>query len=759
MRPLPILLLAVVVAAITGFVFLTGDSDGGGSVLPSGVDPEGGAVEVGELPDSGAVTLPGDGSQRTSLENSLVGNGTESADAPLDLTSIDANALVGIVVDAGGVGIAECRVMFLEGGTGAFSWKGKATLGLDTAPLTTTGSDGSFRFENLPPGDSHALVVHHPEIALVLVEGILVGDYGEFEEPPIVLRYGKRIRGQVINEFGLPLEGVQVHVDGRWVPSDPQPSVDRLSTTTDAAGKYEIFGVPDGRRCLTAEAPGYSRMTRIQSLILNDKTGDSHIVNLTLQSQAQLAGRVTDVSGQGIGGVELLAVDRVAYRDVSHGRAVSEPDGSFSFEGLGGATYLVTLDSPIYGKVEKRDVQTPIDNLNLILQARPSWTGSVVDSATQAPVANFDLRLRHYATGEDQPSLPKGEWIAVRGSDDGAFAVPSPTVPGTWEVEVRSDGYAPGLSPTFAFQPGSAVDGIFVGLSQGGAITGRLVDQDGQPVVGGRIESRDDTWTDDAFSAMVGDEEGKLATERSSRSATDGSFVLVNLRPAAYQLLLRSSQHHQVTLPSLEVAEGDVLDVGEIVLQPGAALTGALFDSESSTVTGGMVFLAPKGQAGGVPVRRSKSGLNGTFRFQNVVPGTYLLSAKPPQPAGGMLSLWPEGGGEEVVLAGGTEDQRDVHLETWTKPKPLPPKPPTGNVAGKLVDADGAPVTGMLLLLQPTDREGEPIPGKSMREGEFSFTTLPPGAYSLYIDGHEDTAVDVEVVADRWTRHDLTLPQ
>ncbi|MFT7484433.1 MAG: hypothetical protein ACI9F9_000273 [Candidatus Paceibacteria bacterium] len=758
MRTAILSLLVLALAAGAGaYLFL--------STGPSSPGLQGdGVTLVDDGPDSG--TLPGlnpdsrdaagDG-QREAVNPGAEESGDAQSVSADELASLDSNTLLGQVVDVEGNGIGGCLVQFLKDGVPARLAGAESRLVGVVGGTTETDEEGHFRLEALPAGNHHALRVHHPEIALKFVTGVMVHTYGESLEPPIVLAYGKRLRGTVTNEFGLPLEGVQLHLDGDWLPSNPRPSHDRLSAVSDMDGNYEILGIPDGKRALTAVAESMGQVTRIQSLHFMDRTGQAHIVNIEMRSQAKLKGRVIDLAGSGIGGVELLALDRKAYRDVGNSRAVSAPDGSFSFSKLPPGKYHVSSRSPLYAPAAMLDVQTPIEDLNLVLTRLPAIRGRVVNGDTGAGLPDFVLQLMFHQLGPNHPATPMGNPLSVQGASDGNFVFPVRPLGGEFSLLATASGFAATASETFAITPGQAGAEVVVSMTRGGDIRGRVVTEDGEPLVGARIICRDNSWTDDPMSQMLGMEEGRIGTELSVRSNKDGQFRLANLRPASYQVTVSAARFHQSTQRDLLVAEGEELLMGEVSLSVGGGLHGVLLDAESTPVMGGVVFLNPVAGTSAMPVRRCKSGLEGRWKVGDVVPGAYLLTGKPPQAEDmGVFGMWPSPGGEQIMIEGGIDDQRIVHLDQWTVPKPPAPKPPTGNVSGSVLSAAGTGRVGVAIGLKSAGPEGAvDRDGKSGREGAFTFVAVPPGEYDLFITAEPATTVRVSVSADLWTNQDL----
>ncbi len=752
------LLLLLIALIVGGAVYFAVSQGGAGDAL----EPDSAGVtapEPSNLPDvdTGLRVDEPEGT-RTTLTEEESGQAQGSPIAT-DFSSSDANRLKGQVVDDKGDPIPECTVIFLADGSGAFSWKPQVGLDLSREPRSLTDEEGVFEFEDLPPGDTHALVVHHPDVLMKLVEGVIIGDFGEFIEPPIVLRFGKRMRGVVKNELGFPIADARLHLDGRWIPTDPQESVDRLSTTTDHHGKYQILGIPDGTRCLTVEAEGYGSLTRIQSLVFSDKTGESHIVNFTLKSQAELSGRITDLEGSPVPGAEVVAVDRSAYRDVANARVLVDEEGYYSVRGLQAGKYAMRASAPGYMQAIMLDVETPQQGLDLILTPFPMVRGQIVDAESGDPITSFSLRYRQPG-GFGGASIPTGEFRAFTSAVAGEFSIPVPVPPSKWILEARAPGYAPAESEAFTTSMDVDTVGIALAMTRGGGLKGRLVDGDGAPLFAGRLKSHDDAWIDDAFSEALGDQGEGDGTVREARSEKDGSFKLEHLNPGAYQLTARTANRHQVQVRGLNVVNGETLDVGDIVLELGASLRGTLYDSESSPIPGGLVFLRPKDSQVGAVVRRAKSGGTGEFRIHNIVPGSYLISATPPGTDRGSFTLWPSGTGDDVLLQGGIADSRDVHLDDWTLPKPPPPLPPSGYVTGSLLGTDGAGIVGASLELVPA-KPGrlQPHMAKTEREGRFTFIRVLPGDYILFATGHDQPRIPVTVIADEWTNRDVELTE
>jgi len=666
--------------------------------------------------------------------------------------------LAGRVLDPAGTPLAGCEVVFLAGGAWIASSRESVDFPLDHAPRTTTGEEGGFAFVGVAPGDDHALLVRHPRLRPELVQGVVVDAFARSEEPPIVLREGKRVVGTVRDRNGAPIEGAWLHLDGAWMPTGPRPSLDRLSATTDALGRYELRGVPDGKRCLTVTAEGFGTLTRVQSLVINDKTGDTHIADFELGTAVELRGRVLDLAGEAVAGAELLLIDRAAYRDVAHGSATSAIDGSWAIEGLLPGSYELRVTSADHEEVVQRDVAVPREPWSLLLQPKRRIQGRVADAESGAGLGRFSLRLRRFedGLGVTHPVGPLAEQV---GGPLGEFSIPAESELGPWVVEARAAGYAPSYSPPFDGSLEGDVTGVQVDMRRGGELRGRLVDAEGRPVVG-RVTCRDAAWVQDAMSAFLGEQGLGEATVRHLRCGADGGFVLSHLRPARYQLSARGPGLPERRLQGFEVVEGEALDLGEIVLPPGASVRGTIYGGDSMPIVGAMVFLQPADRHAGLALRRTKSGLGGAWRMGDVAAGTYLLSARPPDTDLGVFTFWPDRSGEELVLEAGVEDVRDLHLEGWSRPEPPPPPPPRGQVRGVLTRAGGEPVRGAPLELRAAGMGREaPHLAKTGLDGEFVFPAVEPGDYLLLPTGYEELAIDVSVRADVESEHRLELPE
>jgi len=714
---------------------------------------EPGGEDTGPLPDVGTAANDSGESRVSITDDGTQTNVIQSGPAGEDEGPVE---LFGEVIDVEGNPLEGVRLVFLTHGSGEDLWSSRGPERLEGEPSAVTDASGNYRLKGVSVGADHALYVHHPEMILWIEEGVTVGAFGSTEHPQIILSYGKRVRGVVQNEFDHPVEGARLHLDARWIPDHPRASIDRLSATTDEHGRYEILGIPDGKRCLTAEAEGFGTVTRIASLQFSDKTGQSHIVNFTLKGDVGSQGRVVDLEGNPVAGATVVMVESDEYRDVPNAQATSAADGTFEVTGLPFGRYRTRAVAEGYLDSVKEEVIAPTTDLVLTLTPRPMIRGTVVDAEGRVPVTQGTLRLRRVHSAES-PTIPHQDVHPFQ-DGKGAFAIPAVDPQGTWVVEADAAGYAPTQSAPFLASKVQGVDDVVVALTRGGGIRGRLVDPEGKAVRGGLATSRDATWSDDPLTRAMGGSLPSDATVVDARADADGVFELQNLHPSTYQVVVSGPGLFQKQVTGIVVEEGGLVDLGDVALEKAAALQGVLYDVNTSPISRGIVFLSPTGQATKAPMLRTRSLGDGSFRFRDVIPGTYVLSGKPPTPTSDPTMIWPNPGGEQVVLVSGAQEERDVRLMDWTKPAPPAPKPPTGNVSGKVLDAEGVGVVGAALELVPRAQGFSPTQlSKSGREGEFVFLSVLPGEYSLFVIDHPETKVRVEVVVDQWVRHDLQL--
>jgi hypothetical protein len=190
---------------------------------------------------------------------------------------------------------------------------------------------------------------------------------------------------------------------------------------------------------------------------------------------------------------------------------------------------------------------------------------------------------------------------------------------------------------------GEVIERLDFTLPHAGVITGRVSDENGDPVQGatvslmrlqfanGRrtlVDAGQGRRTNDLGRfRLFGVQPGRYALVASA--ATTGAFRLPGYAPTYYPGSLAAGDAQLVT-----VSPGSEDTVVELRLNPGrvAKVSGAAFDSSDQPYRG-RLYLAPSERSGVVGTTAQTSPQqDGTFEFINVAPGDYVLQTSAPGP-------------------------------------------------------------------------------------------------------------------------------
>ena len=121
-------------------------------------------------------------------------------------------------------------------------------------------------------------------------------------------------------------------------------------------------------------------------------------------------------------------------------------------------------------------------------------------------------------------------WGVEDGNDEGAEA-------GTYVLQGMARNFAPTFSDSFTVTQGLETPDVVVRMTQGGTITGRVVDaQTREPVAGALIATFDNNYIENPFTTLLGGFIPRMTADVKTRSGEDGTFELPALNPEVYQL-------------------------------------------------------------------------------------------------------------------------------------------------------------------------------------------------------------------------------
>jgi len=471
-------------------------------------------------------------------------------------------------------------------------------------------SDAEGRFETpLPgqiPGDAVEIVALHAGFAPGRSAPIPSRGGGEPPFVEIVLGAGGEIEGRVHDLAGQPVGGAYVRALRDVAYQGPAlifakvlpPSTPYVGHSS-ADGTFRISGVELGSYRLLVEAVGFAAETVSGVEVIEGVAR----VDVELDSGGSLEGRVVDLDGRGVPGIEVVAIwsstasagnegDEWAARN----RHEAEMFGTVASQGVAnartGEAGNYTLERLPAGKLRvvarakgcEPAVSEPIERgerpRDLVLAPLARIVGRVFDAATGAPVRPFELRLeRKYPGTKDHSELFQHR----RSVDDpaGRFAIDE-LESGDLRLIVRAPGYVE-VRRRVELQLGEEAE-VEIALDSGETIVGRArVATSNAPVVGARVRAepvsaREARSWERAVDASSGD---------------DGSFELRGLESGLHRVSIGhpdyfvddALQSFELELPT---ADGAPLDVA---MYPAGRLRGVIDGVPSGGVEQVMVQL------------------------------------------------------------------------------------------------------------------------------------------------------------------------
>ena len=494
------------------------------------------------------------------------------------------------------------------------------------------------------------------------------------------------------------------------------------TTVTDDAGRFTFTSLPASNFSLWATKPGYvsayyggKRPGRGPGVPIALTEGQRFSVAMKMLRGAVITGMITDSTG------------RPAQAQLS----------LLQYQTIGGERVL--RSARFVGGISPVGLSTDDRGIYRMFGLPPG------DYLVSASVRTTAGELRPVAPGEVQWALQSTQ----PGAGAGANAPPQAQTIGYAQVFYPGT-VDPAAAAVITLGAGEERTGVDFALQfvQTARVQGTVIDPDGRRATAAQVAIFPKTIVGDSLS---------MVTPRAT--VADGRFVAAGVTPGTYVVTARgrgagpagapaggrgAAAGNMWAMTEIQVAGQDITDL-EMRLEPGVPIAGRfVFDSASgqppANVTSFRASMGPW-QSGSTPsvsvsVPSATADPEGRFRFANVPPGTYVVSAF----GGAMVTNQGPSWIVKTVTAGG-RDLTDAPFEVRAREE-VPELVITftdkvSEVTGTLFDAAGRPTSGLSIIMFPTRRDfwtmrtRRVAPATAASDGKFKLVGLPPGEYYM----------------------------
>ena len=579
-------------------------------------------------------------------------SGSEAGNAPQPLLALAGQTVRGVEIKLG-KGSAIEGVVVTKGGAPI------AGAHVDVSPnhldgdlgRGVSGPDGRYAVEGLAPG-SYDVVFS--------AEGFVTDDHKGISVLPgqrftlkAELKGVGRVEGTVVDGNGNPVEGVRARA---------QRSADGTSEAlTGADGRFLLGGLPPGRQPISVLRQGASLGVSQQVEVVEGQTAKA---DFTLGETGTVTGRINRKTALPDGLVVTAGRAQMAVPTGDFARGPVDSGGNYRFE-LPPGSYRIFLrlgdgmsfggpQAPVVqveaGKTAVQDLALPEereDQTTVVIQVLETGGAPAPRALVQVHSGQTDLRFSMFLQADEQGRAtlqrPLGDLpstLEVRAQRGGRVGTAQATrdqqqinvtlqpggrveghlagapAQGTFEVKVTADGdgsdvFSDGDSQTFSgerfvlddvaagqsrisvktgdgrrgeahasVQTGQTAQ-VEVALAPAARITGRVTDESGKPLADATV------FADRAHLEHTG---------------SDGRFTLEDLAPGEHSVTVYVSPTTTVKGQTVTLAEGQALDVGDLVasaVKAGPGEVGLYVRGDSGGVSVMMVIAgSPAEQAG-----------------------------------------------------------------------------------------------------------------------------------------------------------------
>ena len=411
-------------------------------------------------------------------------------------------------------------------------------------------ADGEYRVDHLRAGLKRVTVMASG-FATVTQELVRVAAGEETELADFVLQSGARIVGRTVDALdGSPLEGVQVRA--RAVGRDNRARVvdSHLPVRSDADGRFRCEGLTAGAHRLTFRLQGFATLDSTHSTggDAADDDGDDEVA-AKLTRLPSVRGRVVDAAtGEPVEAFTLVpsASERLPFGSAAAGTERRDPRGRFEyvapqrrgdFHLLARAAGYSTGCSGSINLESGGDVDGVVIRMHRGVRVRGRVTdarGEVLSGATVrlspglGEEANESADLLLLALSRAARVVQRDERV-TRSDAEGRFELHNVREGRHTMLVEHPDFVTRETVETVVAPRGADVRLPDVKLIEGGALEGVVVDEDGDPLKGARVEIL---------------RQGALAGSglHGATTGADGRFELAHLRPGRYGLRIAAAR-------------------------------------------------------------------------------------------------------------------------------------------------------------------------------------------------------------------------